>query len=90
LEKIRILTKRRRLAGNQSKNDKMGGRESWFSNFVARKNLRNKLVQPPHILDKETSEGFTQDHTGSSKLGREPGVQCPVQYPVCRSRWALS
>lgn len=54
MEEMKILTERSRLAGSQSKGDKMGGKELCFPHFMARKNFRNKLAQLLHIPDKET------------------------------------
>lgn len=54
LEEMKILTERSRLAGSQSEGDKMGGKESWFPHFMARKNFRNKLAQLLHIPHRET------------------------------------
>lgn len=56
-----MLTNRWRLAGNQSEDNQVGGRELWLSNYVARKNLRNKLAPYPQILDKNIG---AQGHHG--------------------------
>lgn len=65
----------------------MGGRESWFSNVLTRKDLRHGLARPLHI---PKGNRLAQGHTVSATLGTEPSVLCPAQHALCRNRHVLS